>query len=52
MEEIREIVKTIVDGCAHGGVIVKDVLAAFVARTVRNSLFFFEELMSFINLSI
>eukprot|EP01041_Mallomonas_annulata_P008154 gene8154-16763_t len=34
MEEIKEIVKTIVRGCAQGGVIVSDVLAAFVARTI------------------
>jgi len=34
MEEIKDIVNTIVRGCAQGGVIVKDVLAAFVARTV------------------
>jgi len=34
MEEIRDIVKTIVRGCSQGGVVVRDVLAAFVARTV------------------
>ena len=34
MEDIRDIIGTIVRGCAQGGVIVPEVLAAFVARTV------------------
>ena len=34
MEEIKDIVKTVVRGCRQGGVVVSDVLAAFVARTV------------------
>jgi hypothetical protein len=34
MEEIKDIIATIVRGCAQGGVIVSEVLAAFVARTV------------------
>jgi hypothetical protein len=33
MEEIRDVIDTIVRGCATGGVKVPDVLAAFVART-------------------
>jgi hypothetical protein len=34
MEDIKDIVNTIVRGCAQGGLEVSDVLAAFVARTV------------------
>ena len=34
MEGIKDIVTTIVRGCAQGGLVVPDVLAAFVARTV------------------
>ena len=34
MEEIRDIVSSIVKGCALGGLEVQDVLAAFVARTL------------------
>jgi len=34
MEEIRDVVDTVVRGCAKGGVQVPEVLAAFVARTV------------------
>jgi hypothetical protein len=34
MEGIKDIVSTIVRGCAQGGIVVPDVLAAFVARTV------------------
>jgi hypothetical protein len=34
MEDIKDIIGTIVRGCAQGGVIVPEVLAAFVARTV------------------
>ena len=34
MEEIRDIVTSIVKGCALGGLEVQDVLAAFVARTI------------------
>lgn len=34
MEEINEIVKSIVKGCAKAGIEVSDVLAAFVARTI------------------
>lgn len=37
MDEISEIVTSIVRGCSHGGVEVPDVLAAFVARTVLES---------------
>lgn len=35
MEEIKDVVSRIVAGCEHGGVAVSDILAAFVARTVR-----------------
>jgi hypothetical protein len=35
MEDIKDIIGTIVRGCAQGGVVVSEVLAAFVARTVR-----------------
>lgn len=34
MEEIKDVVQAIVRGCAQGGTIVSDVLAAFVARTI------------------
>lgn len=34
MEGIKDIVSTIVRGCAQGGVVVPEVLAAFVARTI------------------
>lgn len=34
MEEIKDVVQRIVGGCSRGGVVVSDVLAAFVARTV------------------
>ena len=34
MDGIKDIVTTIVRGCAQGGIVVPDVLAAFVARTV------------------
>jgi hypothetical protein len=34
MEEIKDIIQTIVRGSQQGGVIVSDILAAFVARTV------------------
>ena len=45
MEEIKDIIGTIVRGCAQGGVVVSDVLAAFVARTVQTFSFF--HLLSF-----
>ncbi len=35
MDDIKEIVKTIVRGCAHGGLDVPEVLAAFICRTVK-----------------
>jgi len=35
MDEIRDIVVSIVRGCAQGGTQVSEVLAAYVARTVR-----------------
>jgi hypothetical protein len=41
MEDIKDIIGTIVRGCAQGGVVVSEVLAAFVARTVRMKLFLF-----------
>lgn len=34
MEEIKDVVQRIVQGCAHGGLVVSEVLAAFVARTI------------------
>ena len=34
MEEIRDVVDKVVRGCAKCGVVIDDVLAAFVARTV------------------
>jgi hypothetical protein len=34
MDEIKDIVNSIVRGCAHGGVVIPETLAAFVARTV------------------
>mmetsp|Transcript_11374 Transcript_11374/g.18504 ORF Transcript_11374/g.18504 Transcript_11374/m.18504 type:complete len:747 (-) Transcript_11374:245-2485(-) len=34
MEGIKDIVSTIVRGCAQGGIVVPEVLAAFVARTI------------------
>lgn len=34
MDDIKDIVSTIVRGCAQGGIVVSEVLAAFVARTV------------------
>lgn len=34
MDDIKDIIGTIVRGCAQGGVVVPEVLAAFVARTV------------------
>jgi hypothetical protein len=34
MEEIKDIVQSIVKGCGQGGVEVSEILAAFVARTV------------------
>ena len=34
MEEIRDIVTSIVKGCKLGGIEIQDVLAAFVARTI------------------
>lgn len=34
MDEIKDIIKSIVKGCAQGGVVVSEILAAFVAKTV------------------
>ena len=34
MDEIQDIVNSIVKGCSHGGIQVSDVLAAFIAKTV------------------
>ncbi len=34
MDEIKDIVNSIVKGCSQGGLVVPDVLAGFVARTV------------------
>lgn len=34
MEEIKDIVVSIVRGCSHGGQPVTEILAAFVAKTV------------------
>ena len=34
MDEIQDIVNSIVKGCSHGGMQVSDVLAAFIAKTV------------------
>lgn len=34
MNEIRDVVLSIVKGCGQGGVEVSEILAAFVARTV------------------
>lgn len=44
MEEIQDIVRSIVKGCNAGGVPVSEILAAFVAKTVN---YFF---LSFLNL--
>ena len=41
MEEIKDVVQRIVQGCAHGGLVVSEVLAAFVARTVKHAAAFF-----------
>ena len=35
MDEIRDVVNSVVRGCSKVGVEVPDVLAAFIARTVR-----------------
>jgi hypothetical protein len=35
MDDIKQIVAKIVKGCAQAGVQVQEVLAAFVARTVK-----------------
>jgi hypothetical protein len=40
MNEIHDIVTTIVKGCARGGIEVSDILAAFTAQTV-NTFFVF-----------
>jgi hypothetical protein len=37
MEEIKDIINSIVRGCSQAGVEVPEVLAAFVARTVRDN---------------
>mmetsp|Transcript_15434 Transcript_15434/g.23290 ORF Transcript_15434/g.23290 Transcript_15434/m.23290 type:complete len:740 (-) Transcript_15434:175-2394(-) len=37
MDDIKDIIGTIVRGCAQGGVVVSEVLAAFVARTIVES---------------
>jgi hypothetical protein len=37
MDEIRDIVSSIVRGCNHGGIPVSEVLAAFVAKTVSST---------------
>ncbi len=34
MDEIKDIIKSIVKGCNQGGVVVSEILAAFVAKTV------------------
>jgi hypothetical protein len=34
MDDIRGIINSIVKGCAQAGLVVPDVLAGFVARTV------------------
>lgn len=39
MEEIKDIVQSIVKGCAHGGLQVSEILAAYVARTVSVQLY-------------
>lgn len=49
MDDIKDIIGTIVRGCAQGGVIVSDVLAAFVARTVNNFLFFLVSFLTFLS---
>lgn len=38
MNEIRDIVQTIVKGCKRAGIEVSEVLAAFTAQTVCNHL--------------
>jgi len=43
MEEIKDIVISIVRGCLHGGVKVPELLAAFIAKTVYNFLIFIYE---------
>lgn len=37
MDDIQDIVSSIVRGCNHGGQEVSEILAAFVAKTVRRS---------------
>ena len=34
MDEIQDVVNSIIKGCSHGGIEVSDVLAAFIAKTV------------------
>jgi hypothetical protein len=47
MEEIKDIVISIVRGCLHGGVKVPELLAAFIAKTVYNfSIFIYEIFMT------
>lgn len=38
MDDIQDIVQSIVRGCSHGGQEVSEILAAFVAKTVRQSI--------------
>lgn len=38
MDEIKDIVTSIVKGCSQGGLVVPEILAAFVARTVSDTL--------------
>lgn len=48
MEDIKEIISKITKGCSQAGVHVPDILAAFVARTVRRfvaSLFISEDVL-------
>jgi hypothetical protein len=35
MDEIKDIIHSIVKGCGQGGINVSEILAAFVAKTVR-----------------
>ena len=47
MEEIKDIVISIVRGCLHGGVKVPELLAAFIAKTVYNFFNIYKIFMNF-----
>lgn len=52
MDDIQDIVNSIVRGCSHGGQEVSEILAAFVAKTVSEKLFNICFSVSFVSFTV